>query len=278
MSPLGEARATPATPSSSPTPTLPAPSRTACATSSHRRGHRRAGDDRRLQRRPGRRGHPHRQPPAQACSPRSTPTRNASQGPRLDYAEARALFLERFGSAAARRKAGRRRPIPWRRACSGASQRTSSSRSTRDRDRPGHRRGRADRAGPGPPARSLRAVLDQRKLLEKRIQELLDERPLSKILTSLPGIGMRTGAPGPDRRRRCERVPTATTSSPTPDRPGNPQFQIIDTQRATLPPGQQAADTGVLPGRVRRARRPGFPGLLDKKITQANSIPRPCSV
>ncbi|MFD3481343.1 transposase [Streptomyces sp. NPDC058695] len=61
-----------------------------------------------------------------------------------------------------------------------------------------------------PLARSLRAVLDQRKLLEKRIQELLDERPLSKILTSLSGIGMRTGAPGPDRRRRCERVPTAT--------------------------------------------------------------------
>ncbi|WSV08750.1 IS110 family transposase [Streptomyces sp. NBC_01020] len=43
-------------------------------------------------------------------------------------------------------------------------------------------------------AGSLRAVLDQRGLLEKRIEELLDEHPLSKILTSMPGIGTRTGA------------------------------------------------------------------------------------
>jgi transposase len=43
-------------------------------------------------------------------------------------------------------------------------------------------------------ASSLRAVLDQHKLLEKRIQELLDEHPLSKVLTSMPGIGTRTGA------------------------------------------------------------------------------------
>ncbi|GJF33031.1 hypothetical protein KNE206_57310 [Kitasatospora sp. NE20-6] len=41
---------------------------------------------------------------------------------------------------------------------------------------------------------SLRAVLEQRKLLERRIQELLDEHPLSQILTSMPDIGTRTGA------------------------------------------------------------------------------------
>ncbi len=43
-------------------------------------------------------------------------------------------------------------------------------------------------------AGSLRAVLDQRKLLEKCIQELLDEHPLSKVLRSMPGIGARTCA------------------------------------------------------------------------------------
>ncbi|MGW7418431.1 IS110 family transposase [Streptomyces sp. NPDC054863] len=43
-------------------------------------------------------------------------------------------------------------------------------------------------------AGSLKAVLDQRKLLATRIEELLEAHPLSKVLTSMPGIGVRTGA------------------------------------------------------------------------------------
>ncbi|MFF8103285.1 IS110 family transposase [Streptomyces sp. NPDC016640] len=43
-------------------------------------------------------------------------------------------------------------------------------------------------------AGSLQAVLDQRKLLATRIEELLDSHPLSKVLTSMPGIGVRPGA------------------------------------------------------------------------------------
>ncbi|MCQ8774390.1 IS110 family transposase [Streptomyces telluris] len=43
-------------------------------------------------------------------------------------------------------------------------------------------------------AGSLQAVLDQRKLLTARIEELLESHPLSKVLTSMPGIGVRTGA------------------------------------------------------------------------------------
>jgi hypothetical protein len=38
------------------------------------------------------------------------------------------------------------------------------------------------------------AVLEQRKLLATRIEELLEAHPLSKVLTSMPGIGVRTGA------------------------------------------------------------------------------------
>ncbi|MFF3891427.1 IS110 family transposase [Streptomyces sp. NPDC001914] len=41
-------------------------------------------------------------------------------------------------------------------------------------------------------ANSLRGVLDQRKLLATRIEELLENHPLSKVLTSMPGIGVRT--------------------------------------------------------------------------------------
>lgn len=43
-------------------------------------------------------------------------------------------------------------------------------------------------------AGSLAAVLDQRKLMVVRIEELLEDHPLSKVLTSTPGIGVRTGA------------------------------------------------------------------------------------
>ncbi|MEY9969267.1 transposase [Streptacidiphilus sp. MAP12-16] len=43
-------------------------------------------------------------------------------------------------------------------------------------------------------AGSLTAVLDQRKVLATRIEELLENHPLSKVLTSMPGIGVRTGA------------------------------------------------------------------------------------
>ncbi|MGW2836157.1 IS110 family transposase [Streptomyces sp. NPDC001286] len=43
-------------------------------------------------------------------------------------------------------------------------------------------------------ASSLQAVLDQRKLLAHRIEELLEAHPLSKVLMSMPGIGIRTGA------------------------------------------------------------------------------------
>ncbi|MGW1047385.1 IS110 family transposase [Streptomyces sp. NPDC002547] len=43
-------------------------------------------------------------------------------------------------------------------------------------------------------ADQLKSVLDQRKLLATRIEELLEDHPLSKVLTSMPGIGVRTGA------------------------------------------------------------------------------------
>jgi transposase len=45
-----------------------------------------------------------------------------------------------------------------------------------------------------PLAGSLTAVLDQRQLLAGRIEELLEAHLLSKVLTSMPGIGVRTGA------------------------------------------------------------------------------------
>lgn len=43
-------------------------------------------------------------------------------------------------------------------------------------------------------ASSLQSVLDQRKILAARIAELLEAHPLSQVLISMPGIGVRTAA------------------------------------------------------------------------------------
>jgi transposase len=43
-------------------------------------------------------------------------------------------------------------------------------------------------------AASLTAVLDQRKLPAGRLEELLEAHPLSQVLMSMPGVGVRTGA------------------------------------------------------------------------------------
>lgn len=40
----------------------------------------------------------------------------------------------------------------------------------------------------------LTAVLDQRRLLAGRVEELLEAHPLSKVLTSMLGVGVGTGA------------------------------------------------------------------------------------
>ncbi|MFI6016327.1 transposase [Streptomyces sp. NPDC051287] len=116
-------------------------------------------------------------------------------GPRLDHSAVLAL-LERFGSPATLRKAGRRRLLSVVRPLAPRmfERLVEDILAALDEQTvvvPG-----TEAAALIVPslAGSLRAVLGQRKLLEKRIQELLDEHPLSKILTSMPGIGTRTGA------------------------------------------------------------------------------------
>ena len=114
-------------------------------------------------------------------------------GPRLDHPAVLAL-LEQFGSPAALRKAGRRRLLNIARTLAPRMfERLVEDILTALDEQTVIVPGTEAAALIVPSlAGSLRAVLDQRKLLEKRIQELLDEHPLSKVLTSMPGIG-----PGP---------------------------------------------------------------------------------
>ncbi|MFI2511796.1 IS110 family transposase [Streptomyces sp. NPDC018972] len=116
-------------------------------------------------------------------------------GPRLDH-PAVLFLLERHGSPAQLRKAGRRRLISMLRpkAPRMAERLVADIFDALDEQTvvvPG-----TDAAALIVPslAASLTAVLDQRRLLAARIEELLEAHPLSQVLTSMPGIGVRTAA------------------------------------------------------------------------------------
>lgn len=116
-------------------------------------------------------------------------------GPRIQHPAVLTL-LERFGSPAQIRKAGRRRLVTLIRpkAPRMAERLVDEIFTALDEQTvvvPG-----TDAAALIVPslAASLQAVLDQRKILAVRIEELLANHPLSKVLTSMPGIGVRTGA------------------------------------------------------------------------------------
>jgi transposase len=116
-------------------------------------------------------------------------------GPRTQH-PAVLLMLERFGSPAELRKAGRRRLISLIRpkAPRMAERLVEDVFTALDEQTvvvPG-----TNAAATIVPslARQLAAVLEQRRTLEAQIKALLEAHPLSKLLMSLPGVGIRTGA------------------------------------------------------------------------------------
>ncbi|MFE7961418.1 IS110 family transposase [Streptomyces sp. NPDC057413] len=116
-------------------------------------------------------------------------------GPRLDH-PAVLVLLERHGSPAQLRKAGRRRLVTLLRpkAPRMAERLVADIFDALDEQTvvvPGTE---ASVLIVPSLAASLSAVLDQRKVLAARIEELLEEHPLSQVLTSMPGIGVRTAA------------------------------------------------------------------------------------
>ncbi|MFF9352390.1 IS110 family transposase [Streptomyces sp. NPDC014734] len=121
-------------------------------------------------------------------------------GPRLAH-QAVTWLLERHGSPAALRKAGRRRLVEVIRpkAPRMAQRLIDDVFDALDEQTvivPG-----TGTPGTGTPdivipslARSLGAVHEQRRALEAQINTLLEAHPLSPVLTSMPGIGVRTAA------------------------------------------------------------------------------------
>lgn len=116
-------------------------------------------------------------------------------GPRVHH-PAVLMMLERFGSPAELRKAGRRRLVTLIRpkAPRMAERLVEDIFTALDEQTvvvPGTRA--ATTIVPSL-ARQLAAVLDQRRTLEAQIKALLEAHPLSQLLMSLPGVGIRTGA------------------------------------------------------------------------------------
>jgi transposase len=116
-------------------------------------------------------------------------------GPRLDH-PAITWLLERYGSPAALRKAGRRKLVEVIRpkAPRMAQRLVDDIFDALDEQTvvvPGT--GTLDVIVPSL-AKSLAAVHEQRRALEAQIETLLEAHPLSPVLTSMPGIGVRTAA------------------------------------------------------------------------------------
>jgi len=107
-------------------------------------------------------------------------------------------------------------------------------------------------------ADSLKTVLQQRKQVAAEVEEVLDAHPLSGVLTSMPGIGVRTAA-----RILLEIGDASAFKSSGPPgrlrrhRPGHPQLRLLHQGRTPRPDRQPQTQTRVLPGRVRRPDLPG---------------------
>ncbi|MEV4125675.1 transposase [Nocardia sp. NPDC049707] len=71
-------------------------------------------------------------------------------------------------------------------------------------------------------ADSLKAVLLQRKSIAENIERMLDDHPLAKVLTSMPGVGVRTGVRILLEVGDGSAFASAALSPPTPASPRSP--------------------------------------------------------
>ncbi len=112
-------------------------------------------------------------------------------------------------------------------------------------------------------ADSLKAAVQQRQSLAADIERMLDDQPLSRVLTSMPGVG------GQDRRqdfaRGRRRLDVQDLRAPRRlrrDRARDPSLRLLDPGRVPGPLGQSQTQTSAVPVRIRSAARPGQPRLL----------------
>jgi transposase len=94
-------------------------------------------------------------------------------------------------------------------------------------------------------------VLAQRRAIAAEVEGILDAHPLAKVLTSMPGIGVRTAA-----RILLE----------VGDGAAFPTAGHLHPRRTPAARRQQAAQAGAVPLRLRRPGRPHLTGLLRPQL------------
>ncbi|GAA3237854.1 hypothetical protein GCM10020256_57700 [Streptomyces thermocoprophilus] len=198
-------------------------------------------------------------------------------GPRLDH-QAVTWLLERHGSPSALRKAGRRRLVELIRpkAPRMAQRLIDDVFDALDEQTvvvPGT--GTLDIVIPSLAA-SLAAVHTQRRAMEAQINALLEAHPLSPVLTSMPGVGVRTAAVLLVTVGDGTSFPTAAhLASYAGLAPHHEVVRHLDPRRTRTPRRKPAAQTGDVPVRLRlHERRPGFPRLL-RQATSPRQDPHP---
>ena len=78
-------------------------------------------------------------------------------------------------------------------------------------------------------ADSLKGTLLQRKAVAEDVERALDEHPLSRVLTSMPGIGVFGSGPDPDRGRRRLSLPLRRPPGGLRrHRTGHPKIGLLD--------------------------------------------------
>ena len=92
-----------------------------------------------------------------------------------------------------------------------------------------------------------------------KVETLVQAHPLYQVLTSMPGIGVRTAAVFLGKTSR-HRIPTGLLRRP---RTSNQEIGLLHQGRTRLPRRQQKAQARHVPVRLRlTALRPRLPGLL----------------
>ncbi len=123
-------------------------------------------------------------------------------------------------------------------------------------------------------ATSLSQTLDQRAIIAAQVEQVLDAHPLAAVLTSMPGVGVRTAA------RILLEVGDASSHRRPPRRlrrtcPGHPPVRHLHPRRAPTAQRQQAAQAGPVPLRLRvPSLRRGEPGLLRPQTRRRQATQR----
>lgn len=112
-------------------------------------------------------------------------------------------------------------------------------------------------------AGQLRDVPDERAELAAELEARLEAHPLGPVLTSMPGLGVRTAIKLLTIVGDGSAFPTAAHLAAYAGlAPRHPSLRGLDQGREPLPTRQPRPEIGAVPLRVRRPRRPRQPRLL----------------